>query len=353
MARGARIVNLFYPGRVRMPEHTAYPVNIDGRLGCVLLFKHLNPVEAIDFANEIRRETEGGSNKWTLQRPITTPDQHCIAMEGNGRLVYVFEDGIHYYRLFRPREFTELFIVYEVEDIGAITEEEKGRHTYILDQFIIAYRGFAGDVTVRTPNDLAGDYPFIRAAVREYSKDELNLSELDRIIHLRPMDARVEALPLGINPNMLTPPIIDPEHVGTVMSQFLASGERVPEPQTILVKATEQLKISQDYSYALLLAFFSIEQVVTELLQDIKRQAGISEATIKDYEAAIGMAYKINVELPLAFKPDHAIRALIPDLKGANTLRNGVVHKGRTATFQEAASVIQTADKLIKAISGG
>lgn len=61
------------------------------------------------------------------------------------------------------------------------------------------------------------------------------------------------------------------------------------------------------------------------------------------------MSYKINVELPMVFQPNHPIRQLIPDLKAANSIRNKVVHEGRKVTYEEAGAVITAADKLIKA----
>src|SRR5690349_1091358 len=98
-----------------MPEHTGYLVNVDGRVGSVLLYRQLTPVEGVDFDNALVRTTEGARMSWTLQRPITMPTEGCIGIEGNGQLIYVFEDGMQYYRLFRPRDFTEVFIVHEVE----------------------------------------------------------------------------------------------------------------------------------------------------------------------------------------------------------------------------------------------
>jgi hypothetical protein len=335
-----------------MPEHTAYPVTLDGKLGAVLLFKHLMPVEALDFENSIMREVCEGRIRWTLQRPITMPTEHCIALEANQQLIYVFEDGVQYYRFFRPRNFTELFVTFEVEDTTNITDEEKSRHERILDQFLLAYRAFTGDVTVRMLHDLVGDYPVIRMGAYEFNEDELRMAEVDRITCPRTMDARIEGLPFGINLGALTPPPIDPERVGPIISAFLRSGASIPKPQEILIKAAEELKIGLDYTYAFLLASFAIEQVLTDFLEDVKQQAGISENTIEAYQGEIGMSYKINVELPLVVPANHAVRQLIPDLKGANTIRNAVVHKGRTATHQDAALAIQTGDKLIKALIG-
>jgi hypothetical protein len=351
MPKGGRFVTLFYPGRIAIPEHSAFPVTVDGKHATVLLYRHFNAVEALDFNNAIRREVRDGVNDWSLERPITMPAQDRIGLEANGQLIYVFENGVQYYRLFKPRAFTELFIQHDVEDPSNLTEEEKTRHVRVLERFILAYRTLTGDVTIRVPNDLVGDYPVERAGMREYTEEELQLTELDRLIRLPPvMDFRLEAMPLGINPALLTPPAVNPERVGPTMTQFLASGESIPEPQAILVKATEELKINQDYTYALLLGYFSIEHVLTEYLVDVKEKAGISKNIIKNYQGDIGMAYKINVELPLVVRADHPVRQILPDLNAANTLRNAVAHKGRQATMKEAASVIQTADKLIKAL---
>jgi len=353
MPRGIRYSNLFYPDFIRLPDHSAYIVNIGGRLGCVFLYRHLEPVEALDFDNRIVHEEREGRRDWDLERPITMPGEHRMALESGGRLIYVFEDGVQYYRHFRRRDFTELFIAHEVEDVGAITDEEKERHRKILDQFILAYRAFTSDVAVRTPNDLVGEYPLIRFGLHQYTEDELREPEHKRVSKLRDVGVRIEGLPLGAHPNALAAPHIDPERVCPIISAFLATGDAVPAPQAILIQALEALKISQDYRHALLLAFFSIEQVVTETLEDIKKGAGIPERTIKSFRAGeFGISYRINIELPLVFPPDSPVRKLISDLDKANGYRNGVVHKQRDPTYDQAAFVIKTGDRLIKALSG-
>src|ERR1035437_3095034 len=184
----------------------------------------------------------------------------------------------------------------------------------------MADRAFTGDVTVRMPNDLGGDYPVIRVGVHEYTEEDLQVPERERITNLREIGVRIEGLPLGANPHTLKRPAIDPNRAGPLISAFLASGDSIPEPQALLIKATEELKIAQDYRYALLLAFFSIEQVITDFLEDIKRSAGILDKMIKQYRGEIGISYKINVELPLVLRPDDRVRQLIPDLDRANGL---------------------------------
>jgi len=351
--RGLRISNLFYPDPIRLPDNSAYIVNIGGRLGCVFIYRHLETVQALDFDNGIRRELRDGRNRWTLQRAITTPEEHCMAMESEGRLIYLFEDGVQYYRHFRRRDFTEIFIAYEVEDSAHITEGEKSLHDKFLDQLVLAYRAFTGDVGVRMPNDLMGEYPLIRFGVHEYTEEELQVPEPKRISILREIGMRIEAVPLGANPHVIAPPHIDPDRVCPMISEFLARGEAMPGPQALLIRALEALKISHDYRHALLLAFFSIEQVITETLEDIKKNAGIPEKTVKQFRSGeFGVAYRINIELPLVFPPDSPVRKLISDLDKANGYRNGVVHKQRDPTYEEAAFVINTGDRLIKALAG-
>jgi hypothetical protein len=335
-----------------MPERTGYLMRFGDKMGSVLLYRHLKPVEALDFSNSIARTEHERKVQWTLQRPITMADEHNIAREREGELIYVFEDGVQYYRVFKPRNFTELFIVHEVEDTANLTDEEKLRHELVLDRFLMAYRAFTGDVSVRMPNDLAGDYPFIRTGIHEYTEEELRVPEHARITNLRELGVRIEGVPLGINPHVLKPPAVDVERTGPLIQRFLASGESIPEPQAMLIKAVEELKIGQDYRYALLLAFFSLEQIVTDFLEDVKGSAGISERTIKNYRGEIGMSYKINVELPLVIRPSDPVRQLIPVLDRANGLRNQVVHKGRDVTFEEAGFVINLGDQMIKGLSG-
>lgn len=324
---------------------------IGDRMGSILLNRHLQPAEALDFGNSIQQVEQDGRTLWRLERPIVMPQEHTMAMTSEGQLIYLFEYGVQYYCLFKPRDYTELFIVHEVANTENVTDQEKKRYEEILDRFITAYRAFSGDVSVRMPNDLIGDSPVICAGLHEYTEEELRTPESERITRLRNLGIGIEAVPFGVNPHVLRPAGIDPDRVGPLIQQFLASGDSIPEPQAMLVKALEELKIGQDYRYALLLGFFAIEQVVTEVLKDVKRSAGISEETIKSYEGEIGMSYKLNVEIPLTFRPEHPVRRLIPELKGANTLRNGVVHKGRSVTYRDAASVIEVADRLIKALA--
>jgi hypothetical protein len=346
---GSRIVNLFYPGRINMPEHTGYLVRVEGGLGSILLYRHLQPVEALDFHNELRQHTQDGKHNWTIERPITLPEANCISLASEGESLYVLEGLAHYYRFFKKRKFTELFVIYEVGDTSQLTDEETGRFASILDRFIFAYRAFTGDVSVRMPNDLAGEYPVIRAGVHEYTEEELQVPDQQRITTLPQINIGIQGLPFA-NPHEIKPPAVDAERIGPKMSGFLASGSAVPDAQSLLVKATEELKIANDYRYALLLGFFSIESVLNEFLQHIKAKAGISTNTLKQYEGEVGMSYKINVELPLVLQTNHPVRQLIPGLKTANTLRNKVVHTGRKVTYQEAASVVTVADKLIRAL---
>jgi hypothetical protein len=335
-----------------MPERTAYLVRLGDKIGSLLLYRHFKPVETLDFSNGLKRTESSGRIRWQLQRPITMADEHNIAMESEGQLIYIFEDGVQYYRLFKPRDFTEILIVHDVEDTANLTDEEKSRHERIAERFLMAYRAFTGDISVRMPNDLAADYPLTRAGIHEYTEEELRTPEHERITSLRDLGIRVEAVPLGINPHVLTPPAFDVERAGRLIQRLLASGDSVPKAQAMLIKAVEELKIGQDYRYSLLLAFFSVEQVVTEFLEDVKGRAGISDKTIKNYRGDVGMLYKIDVELPLVLPPDDPVRQLIPALGQANGLRNQVVHKGRNVTFEEAGFVIKVGDQLIKGFRG-
>jgi hypothetical protein len=149
MPRGARTVNIFYPGRIGMPERTAYLIRLADNIGSLLLYRHLKPVETLDFSNGLKRTENDGRIRWELQRPIAMAEEHNIAMESEGQLIYVFEDGVQYYRLFKPRNFTEIFIVHDVEDTTNLTDEEKSRHERIAERFLMAYRAFTGDISVR------------------------------------------------------------------------------------------------------------------------------------------------------------------------------------------------------------
>src|ERR1035438_1336155 len=128
-----------------MPEHSGFLMRIGDRLGSILLERHLQPAEALDFGNSIQREDQDGRTRWRLERPIVMPQEHMMAMTSEGQLIYLFDLGVQYYCVFKPRDYTQLFIVHEVEDTENVTDQEKKRYEEILERFLTAYRGFSGD----------------------------------------------------------------------------------------------------------------------------------------------------------------------------------------------------------------
>lgn len=157
----------------------------------------------------------------------------------------------------------------------------------------------------------------------------------------------LEAAPIGVNPGTLDRPPFDPKTVGPLISTVLRKGEEIPPQQEMLVKAIERLKSGRDYDHSLLLAFFSIEQIITELLDETKQRRGVSKARIND-SRHVGISYLINVELFLVLPQNHPIWALVPRLNEVNTVRNGIVHKSRHATYDEAFRAIQVGQELTR-----
>ena len=302
----------------------------------------------LDFDNGIDEQTDAGAITRSLRRSIESLPKRNIAMVAEGKLLYVMDRESSYYRIFRPVNFTEIFIVFEVGDTGNLTKLEESFHENVLTAFLKVYRLFSQDVAIRMLDDLEHHAPVIRAGVHEYSTEEMALSEERRISVLRDTPFGIASVPLGANPRTLNPPAFDPAVIGPRMSALLASGDPISPPQDILVKALEELKVAGDFRYAFLLAFFSIEQVITDLLRAVKIERGVPPRKLKDHEKNIGISYMINVELALVLRRDHPVRALIPQLNGVNTIRNGVVHKSREVNYREAAHAINIASKLME-----
>jgi hypothetical protein len=351
MPRGIRYVNLFYPGRIQMPEGYGFMVNVDGQQGSLLLYKQLNVAEVLDFTNAIEERTEGVNAIRQLRHPIEAIPAHNIGILANGELSYVMDRETHYYRIFKPRVYTELFVTHEVADTEHLTEQENGLYTRILGAFLQAYRLFTQDIAIRLPDDLQHEYPVIRAALYDYTPQDLEESLQERITKLRDCFFGIASVPLGVNPSALNRPTVDAAIVGPRISGFLAAGETTPKPQEALLKALEELKVNSNYRYAFLLAFFAFEAVISDFLRHIKLGRGVSPGKLKEYEKDLGISYMVNIDLPLVTYPDKRIQEILSDLNRVNTIRNGIVHKARDVSQEEAAFAITTVSKLFEILA--
>jgi hypothetical protein len=351
MPRGIRYVNLFYPGRIQMPEGYGYMVNVDGQPGSLLLYKQLNVADVLDFTNAIEERTEDGNVVRQLRHPIDAIPAHNIGMVANGELLYVMDRETHYYRIFKPRAYTELFVTHEVADTEHLTEQETGFYTRILAAFLQAYRLFTQDIAIRLPDDLQHEYPVVRAALYDYTPQDLEESLRERITKLHDCFFGIASVPLGANPSAFNRPTVDAAIVGPQISEFLAAGETTPKPQETLLKALEELKVNSNYRYAFLLAFFAFEDVISDFLRHIKLRRGVPPGKLKEYEKDLGISYMINIDLPLVTHPDQRIQEILPDLNRVTTIRNGIVHKARDVSQEDAAFAITTVSKLFNILA--
>ena len=153
-----------------MPEHTGYLVRVVGGLGSVLLYRHLQPAEA---QNELRQEMQDSKNKWTIDRPITIPEEKCIDMASEGEILYVLEGAARHYRFLRGAGLLRFSLCAMSKTPKPDGREETLRRDFRPVHF--AYRAFTGDVSIRVPNDLVGDYPVVCAGLHEYSEEELRM----------------------------------------------------------------------------------------------------------------------------------------------------------------------------------
>ena len=107
----------------------------------------------------------------------------------------------------------------------------------------------------------------------------------------------------------------------------------------------------ENYRYAFLLAFFALEDILRDYLRHLKTRRGVSATKLKAYEKDIGMSYMINVELPMVTHPGERIQELLPDLKRITTIPNGIVHKAREVTHDDAALAIRAVSTLFSSTS--
>jgi hypothetical protein len=147
LGTGALYVKFFYPGHFGLVVPSHYFLQVEGKLALVRLLRRLNPIEILDFTNELIPDP-GGGNLRRLKKPIESPSENSIelmaktmsiATEQQDILLHNLSTArvtalphrltlepisIEEYKLYKTRDWTDVVITYEVEDILSVSPTE-------------------------------------------------------------------------------------------------------------------------------------------------------------------------------------------------------------------------------------
>jgi hypothetical protein len=351
---GGLYVNVLYPGYIALEEKVPFWFEIQNRKTVISVYKHLEPLEILDFTNNLEEKKVGDKYSTHLAKEIRDISREGIVIKGGGRFLKVVEtDHVDKTKIFTPRYFTELMISYEVSDINNLTSEDDSLFEDVLDQFIIIYREVTKDCRVKRPCNLNEDNFLVRFGIAKYDDSDLKSGLEERLLKSRQVNFGIKTIKYEKSGGSTPKPDPKDEKVFTsLLKNFINEKMDIKDVNISLAKAYEELLINKNFNYTLLDAFIAAETLVTDFLYKEKVKRGVSKKKLDNYKTEIGVSYLLNVDLPLLIDNiDDQKRQIIGNVDKVRKLRNDFVHNGRQVSEKEALDALNYVLALVKMLN--
>ncbi|MFH0792471.1 MAG: hypothetical protein V2A74_00400 [bacterium] len=349
MASGALYVCVNYPGHIGLAEHSSYIFLIEGRPASVLINRHVEALEVLDFDNEIVLDPPKGQPLFQLKNPIVTISESNLIVEHWDKPRLFIDTKSQNLRVFQPRPFTELILACEVRDTSAPSEEDFSFHNKVLEGFIRAYRHLTHDVRISMPRDLHRGPAIKKACTIAFDETDMTFSSPERLLRSRVLPLGLKEFPIKEVLDRVPALPKDAGPATEAMLLFLALGNVVPPESEALEKAYEDVAVRRNYKYALLDAFICAEIFVTRYIVSLKQRKGVSKSKIDRFKTEVPFGYVLNVELPCLVEGGLSPTEfeLISQVDNVRKLRNDVVHENGEVTEKDALHAVNAVRSLI------
>jgi hypothetical protein len=372
MATGLVFVKFLYPGHFGLEIPSHYFLTVDKTHALVRLLRNIKSLEVLDFTNELVPDT-GGKNFRQLRRPIDSPGPgsmeltaatKSIATEREDILLHDLNKGKvtdfphrltidpvsrEQYRLFKTRDWTDVVISYETENVESVTPQE-AFFQKVWDRFIATYRLKTKDSRILYFEDVHEAIHWHVGTVI-YSVDEMLLSPVERLAASRPsVQPKHSSISFPYAHEGFFE--FDVHRTTQEVFDFLKTGRSVSIAEELLLKAHEAAYHRKNFRYALVESFTAAELCVSNVLNRFKLSRGVSKGKLEEYRDEVPMAYKLNVELAVLLEtPSDKEKQVIGDVNWLRKERNAVVHDGKVVIEAEARRAVCVAHALFEMLS--
>jgi hypothetical protein len=347
--KGCLYSNIFYPGYIALPEDETYFVEEDGIKSSILIKKHLEALEVLDFDNRLNEQDINKKTSVQIENSIQSVCEKNVLLKLGDKFVKCIEYEKHYHRNYSPRFYTELIIAYEISDCNNVTEQEYLLYEKILDRFLSVYRKITHDIKVRRFSNNFDDNYIVKTCVVKYSADEIIKTIEQRLTIGRKLTFSIKQMKYEKFHGSL--PVVNKENEKIHNLQIhscLEKNDPIILAEETLIKAFEELLLNKNYKYALLDAFISAETLIVENVNKAKMAKGVSKNKLDSYQTEIGISYIINVDLPLLIDDiTDKERELLGCIDKVRKMRNDIVHNGKQCSEQDALFAINKVNELI------
>ncbi|MEK6763656.1 MAG: hypothetical protein AABY96_13165 [Nitrospirota bacterium] len=363
MSNGALFVKFFYAGHFGLAVPSHYFLKVEEKDALVRLLRNISPVEILDFTNELIPDP-GGGNFRLLKKPIESPSSksmelgagtRSVATERQDVVLHELKESkildfphrltidpisIEEYKLFKTRDWTDIVVIYEVEDIDNITSTEATFFQRVLDRFIQVYRLITKDSRIRYFQDVQEAIHWNLGKVR-FAQDEMTKSVADRLAAAR---ESVQFKDSSINFPYAHEGFFefDTARATQWVFDFLKTNRLVSIAQELFLRAHDAAYHRKNFRYALIECFTAVEVCISSFLIKSKLSRGVSSKKLKDYQDEIPMAYKLNIELPLFLENlTENERQVIGGVDWLRKKRNDVIHEAKPVSETEAKEAVR------------
>jgi hypothetical protein len=252
------------------------------------------------------------------------------------------EDGL--FRAFETRYATDVLVSHEVDDVKALTKDDKAFYMDVVNEFVLVYRYVSGDYRPRLLQDCREPMA-LDSGTLEYDVSELETPLDDRLRAARELkfQEHQDKAVYDRQPYSETPA----NEVSRMLERFFADNKGITPGEEFLAMAQHAALQTKNSKYAVLEAFISAETVIVEFLGAKKLAKGVSRKKMKDWEQEVGVGYMLNIELPLIIENmTREDRETLGEVDRVRRMRNDIVHDGKRPTEGEAQFAVKAVGKL-------
>ena len=351
MRDGLMIVRLFYPGRVLLPMPKTYRFSLDGKPVAVTLEEERWPLSILDHGSTMDWEVDGDLTQPVLSRTDYSVREQHFAVRHNqpgSRLGQVLDFTDLEYTIYRNLSFTLLSLRYEVNDVSDVQPGEFDFWKELLIRFLSHYKLITHDVGVEYPDRILTNIPVPAVALARYSAAELAMDPAERLYRNRSVRFTYPRHDIGELLGRVLHSTWNVEASENILQERLSRDQPIAPGESALLEAYDELRTRKNPKFALLLAFFGIEETVSNFLNARKLDSGVSNNVRGRKSKDVRIGYRIGIELSQAFGGDSTATPIIERAHCVRKKRNRVVHKGEGVSEQEALDAITALDQLLK-----
>jgi hypothetical protein len=305
-------------------------------------------MQIIDYDNGINKipisEKEA---KHELKKKIEEIRQNAIVVEYNSTEYFIYELKEHYNRIFQSDYCTEIIITFDADN----NDEDDFAHE-ALRYFIREYRLATKNYWVLEPDDLVIGNNVLLTYFHQYSDSERKIPVKDRLRLKRNISLGIKQFRLQSNRFNNNFSLTDIEKHAELLDKRLQENNIHEFFEESLIRATQEIKIFNNYKYGFLELFFIIESCIVDFLTDEKLKLGISNKKIKEFRTEVGISYLINIELPLVLRNiEDTDKEMLNKIDVMRKKRNDLVHNRGDITNVEANDALDVTVAFVNMLS--